>query len=412
MNIHHRKSPIVLLVLLFGTLPAMAGTVNGVVRNGTSGTVVAGQEVVLMQLQGGMETVATAITDAQGRFTLDHPSIGQGPVLVRVNYRGVNFHQAVPPGRNVADVEVFEPTTDPKAFEVSSRIIVFQPDGASLLVGEEYTIDNHSKPPAAFFKADGTFEFEVPDGAQLGQVAAWGPSAMPVTQGTMERGKNRYAIAFPFRPGENGIRLAYQIPYATNRATVQAASPYPTRRVSLIAPPTMQIEAAGFSLVGQDQGWNVYTRETLAARAALEVSVSGTAPPLSASDAQNSGGQTTGATGQPLSQLPGRLDSLKVPLLAGLGTVFGLGVLFLWRRPVAGATGASPSAARATDPSAAVVGANGLAEMDRQVGQSLDAIKDTLFRLELRRQAGTISEEEYSRERARAEHTLRDLVKG
>ena len=38
--------------------------------------------------------------------------------------------------------------------------------------------------------------------------------------------------------------------------------------------------------------------------------------------------------------------------------------------------------------------------------------KDTLFRLELRHQAGTISEQEYLEQRARAEKTIRDLVKG
>jgi hypothetical protein len=42
----------------------------------------------------------------------------------------------------------------------------------------------------------------------------------------------------------------------------------------------------------------------------------------------------------------------------------------------------------------------------------MDALKDTLFRLELRRQAGTISEDEYKQERARAEKILRDLVRG
>jgi hypothetical protein len=46
------------------------------------------------------------------------------------------------------------------------------------------------------------------------------------------------------------------------------------------------------------------------------------------------------------------------------------------------------------------------------VGTSLDALKDTLFRLELRRQAGTISEAEYTQERARTEKVLRDLVRG
>jgi hypothetical protein len=53
-----------------------------------------------------------------------------------------------------------------------------------------------------------------------------------------------------------------------------------------------------------------------------------------------------------------------------------------------------------------------MADVDAAVGVSLDALKDTIFRLELRRQAGTISEEEYKQERARAEKVLRDLVRG
>jgi hypothetical protein len=44
------------------------------------------------------------------------------------------------------------------------------------------------------------------------------------------------------------------------------------------------------------------------------------------------------------------------------------------------------------------------------VEQGLDGLKDKLFRLELRRQAGTISEEEYLRERTQAEKILRELV--
>jgi outer membrane protein TolC len=46
------------------------------------------------------------------------------------------------------------------------------------------------------------------------------------------------------------------------------------------------------------------------------------------------------------------------------------------------------------------------------VGTSLDALKEQLFRLELRHQAGTITETEYAQERARAEKVLRDLVRG
>jgi hypothetical protein len=53
-----------------------------------------------------------------------------------------------------------------------------------------------------------------------------------------------------------------------------------------------------------------------------------------------------------------------------------------------------------------------MAEVDAAIGTSLDALKERLFRLELRHQAGTISEDEYVQERAQAEKVLRDLVRG
>ena len=408
MKISNLKFQISNLLILLIATSASAGTVTGVVRNGTTGAVVASQDVVLIQLQGGMETVANTKTDAQGRYTLEHPSAGQSPVLIRVNYRGVNFHQSVPPGRGVADVEVFDSTSDPAAVEVVSRAIIFQPNGPSLLVGEEVSLHNHSKPPKAYFKSDGTFEFEVPEGAELGQVAAWGPSGMPTQQGTIDKARNRYAIAFPIRPGENGVRFAYQLPYPNNAAVLRVLAVNPAQRVSLIAPPTMQVQAEGFVPAGTDQGWNIYTRENVSAGARLTISVSGTAPPMTADSSQQSS-EPSAAASVSLSQLPGRLDNLKWPLIGGFGALFALGVTFLWRRPVV------PAVARATNGDAPVKAtkvATAVAEVQQQVNQSLDDIKETLFRLELRHQAGTISEEEYTRERARAEKYLRDILQG
>jgi hypothetical protein len=50
--------------------------------------------------------------------------------------------------------------------------------------------------------------------------------------------------------------------------------------------------------------------------------------------------------------------------------------------------------------------------LNAAVATSLEYLKDQLFRLELRHQAGTILDEEYASERARAEKVLRDLVRG
>src|SRR5271170_3643275 len=72
---------------------ASAGTVTGVIRNGTSGKPAAGIDVILIQLQGGMQPVANTKTDASGNYKLENPAIGQGPMLIRAVYRGVMFHQ-------------------------------------------------------------------------------------------------------------------------------------------------------------------------------------------------------------------------------------------------------------------------------------------------------------------------------
>jgi hypothetical protein len=406
-------------------------TVHGTVKNGTTGKPAADVEVILIQLQGGMQPVLNSKTDAQGQFTFDYPSIGAQPMLVRAVYRGINFHQPLPPGQNQLQVEVFEPSKDPKTISVGTHFVIFQPNGSTLEIGEEYAIRNDSQPAEAFFRPDGNFEFAIPEGASLKQIAAQGPSGMPVVQAPIDRGKNKYSVAYAFRPGDNGVRFSYELPYSGNAATVKLPTVYPGARLVLVAPPTVQVMADGLQPSGQEQGMNLYSRDTLAANSILTVSVSGTAPPPSGNDsadasdagpqnreAQQGSGPSSGAT---IQVVPGRLDVLKWPIVGGFLCLFVLLAILLARRPVVAIAGgpseavaaslAKPSKKKAPTSVEAAPSTN-LAEVDAAVGTSLDALKDTLFRLELRRQAGTISEAEYSQERARAEKVLRDLVRG
>jgi hypothetical protein len=419
------------IFLLVPLSSVYGATVHGTVKNGTTGKPAANVEVVLIQLQGGMQPVLNSKTDAEGHFTFDYPAIGTQPMLVRAVYRGINFHQPLPPGRNELEVDVFEPSRDAKTISVGTHFVIFQPSGATLEVGEEYAIKNDSQPAQAYFRPDGNFEIALPDGASLKQIAAQGPSGMPVVQAPIDRGKNKYSVAFAFRPGENGVRFSYELPYVGNTASVKLPTVYPGARLVVVAPPSVQITGEGLEAGGLEQGMSVYSRDGLAANSTLAVSISGTAPPPSSnasdSDAgaqnrdeqQGSGPASTAA----IQAVPGRLDVLKWPLVGGFLCLFALLAILLARRPVVAVAGgfsegvrevpAKPSKKTAAAPVAgpAVHSAN-LAELDTSVGTSLDALKDTLFRLELRRQAGTISEEEYNQERARAEKVLRDLVRG
>jgi hypothetical protein len=417
---------------------AEAGTVHGTVKNGTTGKPAAGIEVVLLQLQGGMQPVANGKTDDKGEFTFDNAGLGAQPMLLRAVYHGINFHQPVPPGSSTVEVNIFESSTDAKTISVPSRVVVFQPNGATLIVGEEYQVENKSVPPQAYYRTDGNFDFALPEKGQLQQVAASGPTGMPVVQLPIDKKNNRYSIAYAFRPGQNTVRYSYEIPYAGNAATVKLSTIYPGGRLIVVAPPTMQISGQGLAAGGQEQGMNLYGRDDVPAGTLVAVNVSGTAPPPDANagadqgqqgrDAQQGGGESSGVS---IQQVPGRLDGLKWYLIGGFVLVFAMLAILLARKPVVAVAGAAPVSdevlppkQKKSKPSAPPVqpartvsvappnGAASLADVDAAIGTSLDALKERLFRLELRHQAGTISPEEYAQERAHAEKVLRDLVRG
>jgi hypothetical protein len=412
-------------IVLFVSAVAQAGTVSGVVHNGTnSNKPAAGVDVLLIQLQGGMQVVANTKSDAQGQYRFDNPAIGQGPMLIRGVYKGVFFHQPLTPGTSTVDVTVYEPTTNPAAIQIPLRLLVFQPNGEKLMVGEEYSIQNTSSPPAAYYKQEGNFEFTIPQGAEMDQVSTFGPSGMPVRQGTIDKGKGRFAISYAFQPGQNGVRISYSVPYPGNQVKILEASTYDAQKVLLVIPPTMQISSAGFKSAGTEQGYNVFSKDDFKAGMGFEVSVSGTAPPPS--ESSNAPDQTNGrdaGSETTLETAPARLDNEKWILLGGLAAIFAVGVGLLLRKPVAQlATGSGPAqppapkgrkAQRAAQAKIAPPPAPPPVEkVTQEVHSHLDSLKDTLLRLELRRQAGTITDEEYALERGRAEQLLRDLVQG
>ena len=194
----------------------------------------------------------------------------------------------------------------------------------------------------------------------------------------------------------------------------------------------MQIASAGFNAAGTEQGFNVFSKESMKAGNGFDVTISGTAPPPAEASASSGApqDQANGHESSPettIETAPARIGDEKWILLGGLAAIFAVGVALLLRQPIAEVESApapqpatkgrkaqqraaQAQAARAAPPAPAPV-----APVDRvtqEVHSNLDSLKDTLLRLELRRQAGTITDEEYALERGRAEQVLRDLVQG
>jgi hypothetical protein len=439
-------------LLFFTGSPAFAGTVTGTVTNGTTGKPAASVDVILIQLQGTMRPIASTKTDAQGRYSFDNPALGAGPMLIRAVYRGVNYHEPATPGKSTVDVQVFEPTDRASAFSVTAHAIILQPSGSDLVVGEEYNISNKTQPPVAYYRADGSFLFSLPEGAQLSDVSVVGTSGMPVVQTPIDKGKNENAIDFPFRPGDSVVRISYRVPYAGNQANLRFLSYYAADRLAVFAPPSVRFTSAGFTPSGQTQGFSVYMRESVAPKTPITVSVFGAAPPpapdngaassaANGDDSQNPSvnSRADSAAETPVASVtnfPARLDSLKWILVGGFAALFVLGSIYVWRQPQAAPAGVPNGMSPPTLPNQNAVSPAGPAgrldftygleaggdtvsagaappsNMDREVRSSLDELKDTLFRLELRREAGTVAEADYLRERDRVQKILRDLVKG
>ena len=76
---------------------------------------------------------------------------------------------------------------------------------------------------------------------------------MPVVQAPIDRGKNKYSVAYAFRPGENGVRFSYELPYGGNAASVKLPTVYPGARLVVVAPPTVQIAGEGLQSAGKSR---------------------------------------------------------------------------------------------------------------------------------------------------------------
>jgi hypothetical protein len=439
--------PRILFTLAFALLLArgiQAGTLSGTVINRTTGKPTANVDLTLLSPMQGMRDLGSAKSDAQGRFTVSNDAIGMGPVLVRATYHDVSFNTFAPPGRPEVQVDIYDISKEPKTISVSSHIIIFQPQGDKLVGAEEYEVQNTSQPPAAYFRTEGNFDFAIPENGTMGQVMTTsGAMGMPVNQASIDKGKGKYAIAYPFRPGQTNVRFSYQIPYSGDAATLKLPTTYAGAKMLVVAPPGVTVKGEGLNPAGQEQGMMVYTHDPLPAKGILAVSLSGQGSQADAGGQEQGQGQATAGvaqegnsrTGPEVIATPGRLDDFKWYLFIGLAALFAMGAILLTRKQVVVASGpeledapavAKPGKQKKSSGAAAggVAGASagksapenshaaGVAAVEEQVSASLESLKDQIFRLELRRQAGTISEEEYAREKAQVEKLLRDLVRG
>jgi hypothetical protein len=415
-----------LLFFVASAVPAFAA-IEGTVTNGTANKASKGDEVTLLELMQGMNEVGNTKTDASGHYRFDVQSSGGGPHLVRVTHQGVSYFKMVPPGMTSGDVTVYDAAkrVGPLSYSVETA---FQTNAGSLQVVQFYVVRNSSQPPQTQ-TADSPFEIVIPQDAKIDSTDVQPPGGQPIQASPNSKGSGRYTFDYPMRPGETTFRVMYDLPYSGQLAFNQNL-PYPVQQYAVITPQSMGFQpgsASQFTNQPHQGGVNVQIATNLPAKASVGFTVSGTGQMPDNSGAADQGGGGNGgnggmgggaeATGRPGGGLgtpidtPDPLTKYRWPLLLGFAVLFVFGAFYMYTHRQTNAVAQRVDEADEIEGEATVAGpvVQRKPAVVPQNGSSLmlDAMKEELFQLEVDRQLGHISTDEYTKTKAAFDATLK-----
>jgi hypothetical protein len=435
-----RPASILLFIFLLASI-ASAESIGGSVTNATTGKPAAGATVTLVDPMGGMAEIGTAKTDAQGRFKIE-AAAPQGPRLVRAEKSGVNYFKMLPPGSANVDLVVYDAASTVEGISGSADVVKFQTQGSTLQAVELFAIKNASNPPRTL-AAPATFEFVLPDGAEIDGADAQGPNGQPIAnKPNPGKEKNHYAFSYPLKPGESRFQVSYHLPYAGKLSI----SPRLTRNFEhyvLVLPTSMSFspkDATLFQQMSNQPGSNVQVTVKAQSGQDLSYAISGTGT-IQDEQAQSSpaddgatageamGGRASAADSRPGGGLgrpidaPDGLAKYRWYILGVLLTILVGGGIWTHERTKQeeALTGVIPppssvAALQPTPRSSATAAAISQPVDPAQVSAYpapppgnllLAALKEELFELEIERQQGKLAPEEYDQARAALEQTLK-----
>ena len=416
-----------LLSLAIATV-ASAETLTGSVKNGTTGKAASGDEVVLLSLMQGMQEAGRSKTDSKGNFSFNLPSDGS-PHLVRVIHQGVTYHKMAPPGTTSVEAEVFDVAKKVDGLGVTADVMRFETDGNDLKVVRLFAVDNKSQPPKTQMN-DHNFEFYLPPGALVDQAMARTANGQPINASPVPQAdKNRYAFIFPLRPGETQFQIAYHLQYS-GEASLDPRSLYAVDHFVVMLPKTMNFSGSASFQSMQDPGQTDALVEVVSnaqPNQALNFKISGSGVLPAKEESASSGGggaamgggqqaspdnRPGGGLGPPI-DAPDPLEKYRWFILVGFAAVLAVGAFYISRRSPAQSVPSRRVSLEEEEtveiPRAAVRSAGALPA--RTPNLLLEALKEELFQLEIERQQGKISKQEYETHKAALDQTLQRAVK-
>jgi Carboxypeptidase regulatory-like domain len=417
------------LALVSPALAVYGAQVTGTVTDKTTGKAAAGDPVVMLDVQAGMNEVAHATTDGRGRYTLTGP--GAGPYLIRVTHQGAGYFIAAPQGPGPGDIAVYDVRAKVEGVRIEADVFEAETDpGGQLKINERYFVHNTSSPPVTQWSPN-SFEIVLPAGAVVSDTGAQRPNGLPTAvKLNPDRAKGHYSFDFPIQPDEGDkdtqFDISYTLPYSGGKYTFKPLLSLPADNLAVLLPKSMTFSpgaGAKFQTVNEDPNVQTFLLKNALPGQAVAFTVSGQgAIPREAQAQQADQGQTGspasspgGGIGEPINT-PDPLSKYKGWILGGVSLVLVSAAAFLLRRPapaVAGVPANEPSAAPA--PAPILTGAHsGSARGPTLAGGNgalLNALKEELFLLESEKISGTLAANEYAEQKAALEIVLRRALK-
>lgn len=237
-----------------------AGRVSGQIVNGTTGRPASRQTIELLTpAKGKIQQLATAETDADGRFVFDRNDINTaGFYLLQASHQGVNYHNPVRFGKDGNAFESFKIYNSSMAVpdvRITSARFLVRAQGQQVRVEELFALRNRTNPPVSFVNPSGTFRLSLAKDAGQPSVAVAGEMNMPLPQ-TVQTGTSpgQFSIDYPLKPGLTVVMVAYEADYSAERFSLGDSVPYPIDEAELdVLPATLAIDSRIFKPAGQDE---------------------------------------------------------------------------------------------------------------------------------------------------------------
>jgi hypothetical protein len=406
---------------------AAAQSLTGTVTNGTTSKPAVDDEVILINLSNGMEVVAKTKADTAGKFSFKLAD-NKGPHLIRAIHQGVTYHQMAPPGTSTVEVKVYDVARKIADLAMTADVLRFEAESGQLHAKRLFAVNNTSSPSKTQMN-DHNFEFYLPDGAKIDSAQAKAPDGQPIAaEATPQSEKNRYAIAFPLRPGETQFQVEYTMSYSGS-VKIDPKPLYPAQHVVVVVPKTMHFEAANASQFQsmQDPGQSdtiVQVAQGTSAGQSLPFTISGTGTisesreQVASGAAQEQGqGPSQGRDSRPGGGLgapidaPDPLQQYRWPILVGFTAIFAVGAWVVMKRKPG--TAGVPSTS-VPDPRIPTYSPAAPAPAGAAIPRSamlLEALKEEMFQLELEKRQGKLAPAEYEKAKAALDQTLDRALK-